>query len=213
MKRINRYSLAFFVLVFILGLIICFRTFLVSNIIKPIAVLLWAVWRIVASVNQNTYWMILIVVCSILVIRLIPSGKDHTPGTAYNYKHRSPNRVEYWQTLVKDAILGEEEIERLRDNLKRLWMSGLVQEKRSDPAELEKLIETGAVPLSRETRDFLFPPKGINGIFSLRQRLDIESFIPKWFRRWAGKFTRQDTASMDEILERMEIEMEITHDT
>jgi hypothetical protein len=215
MDRLKKNMLPFLILIFLMGLAIGFRSFLMVNIIEPVAYLCWAIWRAAASVNQNIYWGILIVICSILMIRLIPSEKDNAAGSAYHsyhYTYKSPNRVEYWNTLIQNAVLGKDEAEQLRENLKRLLESIIAQDGRSDPTELEKLIETGTVPLSRETRDFLFPPKGMSGISSLRQRLDITSFIPKRFHRWAGKFIRQDTVSMAEILERMEIEMEITHD-
>ena len=197
----------FLILIIFLGLAIGCRSFLMVNVIEPVADLCWAIWQAVASVNQNFYWAILIIICSILMIRLLPSEKDNTAGSAYRYTYKSPSRVEYWNTLIQNAVLGTDEAEQLRENLKRLLESVIAQDGRSDPTELEKLIETGTVTLSCKTRDFLFPPKGMSGIASLRQRLDITSFIPRRFHRWAGKFIRQDTVSMAEIPGRMETEM------
>jgi hypothetical protein len=212
MDRLEKNILPFLILIFLMSLAIGFRSFLMANFIEPVAYLCWAIWRVVASVNQNIYWAILIVICSILMLRLLPTGKDNTAGSAYHYTYTPPNRVEYWKTLLHKAELDQGEAENLRENLRRLLASVIAQEKRSGLVELEKLIETGTVPLSHKTRDFLFPAKGMNGTSFLRQRLAIASFVPKRFQRWAGKFIRQDIAALDEILERMEIEMEITHD-
>lgn len=206
MDRLKKNMLPFLILIFLMGLAIGFRSFLMVNIIEPVAYLCWAIWRAAASVNQNIYWGILIVICSILMIRLIPSEKDDTVSSAYHYAYKSPNRVEYWNSSIQNAVLGRDEAEHLRENLKRLLESVIVQGGRSDPTELEKLIETGTIPLSRETREFLIPSEG------KRRKFSVLSLIPKRLRKWAETFMRQGTAPMEEILEYMENEMEISHD-
>ena len=197
MESLKRYILPFIVLSCLVGMAVDFRSFFMANIIEPIAVLCWAVWRIISSVNQNIYWMILIVICSILVIRLIPPGKAKLSNPAYNYRYISPNRVEYWQKLMEESILGKEESERFRVNLENLLMSVTAKGRRQ---------------LSLKATRFLLPPKESNGAFSLNHHLDIMSLIPKRLRRWAGKFVPQDTTAIAEILDYMEIEMEMSHD-
>ena len=209
---IKKYLRPFLVLCLFLALVLWFRSFLMMNIIEPIAILLWAFWRIITSVNQNIYWMVLIVICLILVIRLVPSGDDNSPSPAYNYVYKSLNRVEHWRILIKDAILGKEETEYLRDSLKKLFISVIAQAERSDPTDLEEIIATEKIPLPIAAHRFLFPPKGMGGMFSTSRRLNIMFLTPRWFRRWAGKFIQQDTTSIDKILEWMESEMEISYD-
>lgn len=212
MESLKRYILPFIILSCLVGIAVDFRSFFMANIIEPIAVLCWAVWRIISSVNQNIYWMILIVICSILVIRLIPSGKAKLSNPAYYYRYMSPNRVEYWQKLIEESILGKEEGERFRVNLENLLMSVTAKSGRVTSTDSGDVTAKGQMQLSLRATRFLLPPKESNGAFSLNHHLDIRSFIPKRLRRWAGRFVPQDTTEIAEILDYMETEMEMSHD-
>lgn len=212
MDRLKKNILPFLILIILVSLAIGFRAFLMANIIEPVAYLCWAIWRAVASVNQNIYWVILIIICSIIMIRFIPSGKDDPAGSAYRYTYKSPNRVEFWNTLIQNAMLGKEEAESLRDGLKKLFVSALSQVERSNGRDLEERVEAGNVSLSESTRQYLFPPKAQDKIKSASRLHGIMSLAPGWFQRWVVKFTRQETASIDEILKYMETELEISRD-
>lgn len=212
MDGLKKYALPLLALVLLAGLAVGFRSFFLRNLIEPVAFLFWAAWRIVASVNQNIYWMVLLVICAILLLRLVPAGEDGAPRPAYNYRYESPNRVEYWQRLIEDARLGKDEMEQLRDSLKKLSKSVSAQGSQPEPSALEEIWETGNSPWSSRARRFLFPSKEQVGLLSIGRGFGFPSFIPRRLRRWAGKFIPQDTAPMDEILEWMENEMEISHE-
>jgi hypothetical protein len=81
-----------------------------------------------------------------------------------------------------------------------------------DPTDLEEVASTGAIPLSLRAQSFLFPPKGRGEVFCISHWLDIISLLSKRLRIWAGTLIRQDAVLINEILERLETEMEITHD-
>lgn len=208
----KRYILPLLVLISIAGIAVGFRSFFMANIIEPIAVLFWAFWRIIISVNQNIYWMILIIICLMLVLRLVPIEKDSLPNPAYTYKYRSPNRVEYWQTLINESILGREGGERLRVNLENLLASVNAKSGRIGLKDSDEVIAKGQRQLSLRATRFLFPQKQSEGAFFPDHRLDIKSLIPKRLQGWAGKFVPQDTTTIAEILEYMETEMEMSHD-
>ena len=208
----KRYILPLLVLISLAGIAVGFRSFFMANIIEPIAVLFWAFWRVIVSVNQNIYWMILIVICLMLVLRLVPTEKDNLPNPAYTYKYKSPNRVEYWQTLINESILGREEGERLRGNLENLFTSVNAESGRTGSKDSDEVIAKGQRQLSLRATRLLFPQKRTEGAFFQDHRLDIKSLIPKRLQRWAGKFVPQDTTAIAEILEYMENEMEMSHD-
>lgn len=212
MDRFKKYILPFLALGSMVSLPVVFRSFFMTNLVEPVAYLLWAIWGIVRSVNQNVYWVILIIVCLLLMIRLIPPDTSNTPSRAYTSKYSRPNPVEYWQTIIQNAINGRNEAEPLRDGLKKLLEGVIAQVERSDPRSPDEIPGIGKVPLSPAAQRFLFSSKGQSGMFSENRRFDILYFAPKWFRRWAGKFIQQDMILIDEILERMETEMEISHD-
>ncbi len=208
----KRYIPPLLVLISLAGTAVGFRSFFMANIIEPIAVLCWALWRIVTSVNQNIYWVILIIVCLIMAHRLIPVGKDRLPNPAYSYKYKSPNRVEYWQTLITESALGEGESERLRANLENLLISVDAKSGRTASKDSDGVIANRQRQLSLRAMRLLFPQRGRGGTSIPDQRLDIKSLIPRQLQRWAGKYVSQDTAVISEILEYMETEMEMSHD-
>ena len=212
MESHKRYMLPILVLISLAGIAVGFRSFFMANIIEPIAVVFWAFWRIIASVNQSIYWSILILICLILVLRLVPIENDNRLNPTYTYKYRSPNRVEYWQTLINESILGKEEGERLRVNLENLFKSVNAESGRTGSKDSAEVIAKGQRQLSLRATRLLFPQKRSEGAFFLDHRLDIKSLIPKRLQRWTGKFVPQDTTAIAEILEYMDTEMEMSHD-
>lgn len=211
MGSYKRYILPSLVLISLVGIAVGFRSFFMTNIIEPIAVLCWALWRIIASVNQSIYWMILIVICLILVLRLVPVEKDNRPNPIYTYRYKAPNRVQYWQTLINESMLGREEGERLRGNLENLFTSVNAKPGRTGSKDSDEVTAKGQRQLSLRATRFLFPQKQSEEPFFLDHRLDIKSLIPKRLQRWARKFVPQDTTTIAEILEYMETEMEMSH--
>lgn len=182
-----------------LGLIIYFQSFLTTNIFEPIAVLFWALWRMICSVHQNYYWTILILVCSILLIRSIPF-RGNSASLAYREEQCPPSRVEDWQRQLKNASDGTSQTEYLRDSLKDLLNSiYLVEQSHTMKVEEAVLPET--------VRCFLFPAKKKHS-----DRLQILLFMPKWFRRSVSKVFQTDNTGIEETLAWMESTMEISND-
>ena len=212
MEKFKKTILPFLMLALLVGLFISFRSFLMDYIIQPIALLLWAVWRIISSVDQNIYWIALIVFCTTLVIRLIPSEKDNSPSLAYSHTYKPPNRVEYWQTLIDESILGKNKSEYLRNRIKELSMTVISQVEQTAEMDADKMIATGIPSLPPAARQYLFPPNGKDGISSIKDQLDNNVFVPRCLRRWQRRYIQQNTAMLDEILTWMETELEISNE-
>jgi len=181
-----------------------------AYIIQPIAVLFWAAWRALASVDQNIYWVLLVVFCAILVLRLIPEGKDRSASSAYNNTHKPLNRVEFWQAVFKDAALGKKESDFLRDNLRQLLLAVVAQTERSDLTESGEIIANEQAPLSPAARRYLFTSSERRGVFSRYDHRAIRFLAPRWFRKRTRIFVRQDETLIDEILRQMEADLEIS---
>ncbi len=172
--------------------------------------LFWVAWRIMSSVHQNIYWITLILICSIPVIRLIPFRRN-TPGLAYSDEYSPVNRVEDWLMLLKNAPLGMDETEYLRNRLKRLLIS-TQQLERFPSVKLDEIVVPEGTSLPLAVRRFLFPTKDKHKKFPGDYRLQLLFLTPKWFRRWAGKFFRIDYPAIEETLTWMESLMEISND-
>src|SRR5512138_1846947 len=93
------------VLGLLLGLMLYFHTFLITNIFEPITLLFWVLWRIVMSVHQSVYWAVLILAGSILLVCSIPF-KRKPASPAYGDDYSPVDRVEHWSTLLKIASFG-----------------------------------------------------------------------------------------------------------
>lgn len=187
-------KLLFPIIVFLLIVLIAtFRVFLLPYVIAPIALLFWAFWRVISSVDQTIYWILLIVTCALLVLRIIPSVREETPNPAYNAKKKSLNRVEHWQKLMKDAALGKDESKRLCESLEALLVNVAAQEEQSETTAIKDAIAEAKFPLALSKQRSLL-------------------FGPRWFRPWVSKFFPQDYTLIDETLRWMESELELNHD-
>ena len=212
MEKFTKNLRPLLILSLLVSFFIGFRSFLLNYIIEPIALLFWAVWRIISSVDQNLYWIALIVICAILVIRLIPSEKDGPPSPSYIYTYKPPNRVEYWQTAIDESNLGKHKSEYLRNRIKELTMTVISQVEQLATTEPEEIVAAGISSLPPEARQYLFPPNRQDGTSSIKERLNYNAFVPRWLRRWRRKYFHQDNAMLDEVLTWMETELEIDHE-
>jgi hypothetical protein len=205
MKHLQNNWRPLLVLSLVLGLIIYFQSFLITNIIEPIAVLFWALWRIISSVHQNYYWTILILISSMLLIHFIPFRKN-TSGLAYPEERSAPNRVEDWLRLMDNASDGTSETEYLRDSLKRLLIS-IYQVERSHAIKVDEAVIPEAALLPESVHRYLFAAKRKHD-----RRRQILLFIPKWFRRWVSQAFQIDNSAIEDTLTWMESMMEISND-
>jgi hypothetical protein len=178
-------------------------------VIEPIALLFWAIWRIISSVDQIIYWIVLIVFCAFLIIRLIPSEKDNSSNLAYSQMYKPPNRVEYWQTLIDESMLGKNKSEYLRNRMKELVITILSQVEQPAATEADEIFATGIPSLSPAARQYLFPPDAKDGKSGKKNQKNNVVFVPKWLRKWQRKFTHQNNVVLDEILNWIETELEL----
>lgn len=183
-----------------------------TNVIEPIALVFWVVWRIIASVDQIIYWIILIAAGFLLVIRLIPNRDDVTAKAAYNYTYRPGNRIEYWKSLIRDSALERESAEILHANLKSLLTSIFRNSQDSRPIDVAELAATRKVPLSLETQRFLFSPRKRDKTVTLSATLSALLLRSRWLPGKTGETNHQDAKSIDEIIRWIETEMEISND-
>jgi hypothetical protein len=163
-------------------------------------------------VDQNIYWIILIVFCAILVFRLIPAGNSKSPSSAYNDTYKSLNRVEYWQTLISDAAFGKKESANLREDLQQLLIASIAQAEQSDSTEPREFTAKDKVSLSPAAQRYLYPPSGKSGKLPENLQLNITFLVPKWLRKRARMYLNQDNIVIDEILRWMETELEINYE-
>jgi hypothetical protein len=210
MHRIKRNLLPIFLLLVFASIVIVFRSGLMSYLIEPIATMLWVVWRILSSVDQRIVWFALVGISAFLGVRPFLSMKERQPKPAYRQAGAALSRVQRWQVILEDAFLGENERDALRDALKNLSLKIIAQNHPSDMNEVEATIAEIYADLSPAARQYLFPSRDMDGKFSLSRLRISEIYSAGWFRKRPPKSTRQDFIWIEEIVETLEDDLDIT---
>lgn len=103
MSKIWRYGIGtilFFAMTF---LIIFYHDLLYTNVITPLAQVLWPIIRILKVIDQKTFWGLLIVAATILSIWLISKEKEEDYTSAYYETSYFDDPILKWEGLIRRA--------------------------------------------------------------------------------------------------------------
>jgi hypothetical protein len=201
MSNLRRFLLPMLLPGAILILAIAFRSYFMAYFIRPVALMFWAAWRVLASVHQGVYWAILIFLCLVLTTRFLPPEGQLPPPAAYKYGRRRPSRVQYWLSLVRGGTATRVQRDVLRLAMRDLLTSMIARTGRSDLQDLYSLHESELAALSSGARSFiLLDPHEKRGPGARFRRF--------WDRLRSTR--REDEAAICEILSWMESRMEIS---
>lgn len=193
------------------GLLYLFRSFMITYIIGPIAMLVWALWRIVASVDQSIYWYLLLFIWAALAIRLIPFRRNTLPNPAY--KEATPrDRVEVWLSMLEESVQGAKETALLRDRLLALLAVVLDLRSGSDTPEVDLVGMVESAPLSQAAKRYLLQEEvpGKRSLFAWSSV--FLPILPPRFRDKVWVNLQADKQIIGEILEYMEANLQIDLD-
>lgn len=180
-------------LLVLVGLAFWTRTFFITYMIEPIARIFWLIYRTLLSVDQEIYWVLLILSALLLTIQMVPDRTEPSIRSAYQYTVQENDRVAYWESLLKAAQKSERDQLALRRNLEVL--------QRSISAQFSETDEEG----------ILMPPFKIG----FRQRIQAVWKSLTLSRISQGKEAPRATElekCVDDILKSMETILEIHHD-
>lgn len=198
----------------LIGLVVMFRSPIMAFVLQPIALLLWAVWRLVAAVDQHIYWIILVVIAAALLLRLIPSDADAAPlHPAYTPSARPRGRIESWQVVLGEAHSPEPLPGALRDSLLKLSASVVEATERHRQQDLwAKAVpgDSGTLPDSLRR---LFVALNAQPGPAARLRHWLAPLLPPALRfKLAAGDRQRDLVIADEILAWMEADLEMLAD-
>jgi len=174
----------------VLGIVIVFRDYLLAYLVQPIAQLGWLLWRIIASVDQYIYWVGLIILSSIFIIRFVLWREGDDAPSAYPEFSLPPSRIEFWQALIENAALDRSAKQELNKNLIRLLHDG-----HDEQDDLDRVIP----------HEILIKIQGETGS-------PLMILIPNWFRKIAGKFFDTDHRKLELMLTHLEKELELDYE-
>lgn len=211
-KHVDKFRKYLLVLLAILlvGGGLTFRSFVFTNLVLPIIVLFWAAWRVILSVDQNTFWLSLLVLCALLMIWSIKPGRRQASRLAYGYQLRPANRVEHWQAMIETSLRESNGDSKLRDSLEKLVVSALATSHTTDRAGGKGIIASESPALPPAVRQYLYTPhENSKSNTKKRQAYFVN---PQWLNKWKRSRNSPDKAPIEEVIHTLEDFLEIDHD-
>jgi len=211
MKNSQRVVLACLVAAILLLAGLLFWPFILSNIIKPTALVVWLLLRIlVLSIDQEYYWYALIFVVAIFLYRVLSHTRETVQPEVYLETNATLNNIEYWRVRFagnRHNIWDEKTLKRDLRHLLVSWYAS--NQNTSNNFNLYQALEQGEVPLPEHVRDFLFSqePEPDHSIKSFFQ--SIRATPRKWIHRWTGQEEAEHYQRIAEVLSFMETSLEI----
>jgi len=195
----------------LLALAIIFRSFFMDNILRPVALIFWLVWRLISSVNQNFYWGMVIAVCLFLVIRLLPPESPQIQGDSEKDQPKTVNGYFSWLSAFAGALSSLPELENLKEKLVDLFVSVVHQTDRVASKEAKELFKSGQFPISESGRSFLSSETGFRRTLLYTLKLRSALFMIALLKRKGSKIPKIIHQPIDEFLSLMEEKAEIKH--
>ena len=206
-------SLLIAAIVLFLGLL--FWPFIVNNIIKPVALVLWLLLRtLVLSIHQKYIWYAVIFVSFLFLFRFLPDEQSDVPSHASREPNTAILSIGYWRNLFVyngQNVRGEETLKReLTYLLTSLHASN---QSTSNNSDIRDALRKGEIPLPAHIHTFLFSQElAMSGGPLKRFFQSVRKTLRQRIRQWTGREKAEHFQLIDEVLNFMETSLEITHD-
>jgi hypothetical protein len=209
------------IITLILGLFLLagfsFPSFVQDNFVTPIALVLWLCWRILQSIDQQVYWLALILaVVFYFLIRLYrwAQGADTSEQTQPPDSNAVLEQISYWRTSIRLTGFKIDPANSLERHLAKMLAAAYAsQQLHVAPHEVYSALERRQMPLPEPVYTFLFPDQSFGAKRSIQQILRNLRDIPrKQIRRWTGREKTEYYQMLDQVLKFMESVMENEHD-
>jgi hypothetical protein len=200
-------------IVLFLGLL--FWPFLLNNLIRPVALVLWLLLRIlVLSIHQQYFWYAVILAAFLVLIRLLPWEQPAVPPEIFLEPNTTLNKIRYWRSLFLYTDQNVQEEKTLRNELIHLLTSFYASSQRkANNFRIYEALQHGEIPLPENIHRFLFPPQpqASGGRLSTFFR-SVREAPRQWVRRWTGQEKAEHFQRIEDVLQFMETSLEIKHD-
>jgi len=206
-------SLLIAAIVLFVGLL--FWPFIVNNIIKPVALVLWLLLRIlVLSIHQKYIWYAVIFVSFLFLFRFLPDEQSDVPSQASREPNTAIINIGYWRSLFIYNGQNVREEETLKRELTYLLTSlHASNQSTANNFGIHDALRKGEIPLPGTIHAFLFPQElAASGGPLKRFFQSIRKTLRQWIRQWTGREKAEHFQLIDEVLNFMETSLEITHD-
>jgi hypothetical protein len=209
------------IITFILGSFLLvgfsFPSFVQDNFIIPIALVLWLCWRILQSIDQQVYWLVLLLaVVFYFLIRLYrwAQGADTLEQTQSSDSNDALEQISYWRTSIRLTGFKIDPANSLERSLAKMLAAAYASKQlHVAQHEVYSALEQRQMPLPEPVYTFLFPAHSSSAKRSIKQILrDLRDIPRKRIRRWTGREKAEYYQLLDQVLTFMESVMENEHD-
>ena len=215
MKLSKRVVLSLLIVAIVLFLGMLFWPFIVTNIIRPIALVVWLLLRIlVLSIHQKYIWYVVIFAAFFFLFRFLPQEQSDVQSSVSSEPNTTILNIEYWRNLFIYNGQNVREEETLRRELTHLLTSlHAWHQSTANNYFIHDALQKGEIPLPGNIHTFLFSqePPASGGLLK-RFFQSIRKTPQKWIRQWTGQEKADHFQMIAEVLNFMETSLEITND-
>lgn len=215
MKLSKRVVVSILVAVIVLFLGMLFWPSILNNIIKPIALVLWLLLRIlVLSIHQKYFWYAVILAACIVLFRVLPQAQSDSQPKTYVETNSTIINISYWHGLFLYTGQNAQDEKTLKRELTHLLTSLYAsKQSTSNNFRLHEALQQGRMPLPENIHRFLFPQEPQVSGGPLKQFFQSIRKTPrKWIRQWTGQEKAEHYRMIDEVLNFIETSLEINND-
>jgi hypothetical protein len=215
MKPSQRWALFGFILLVFLFLGLVFWQFVFYNILQPVSLVIWLLLRIcVLSIGQQYYWVILIFVAMVFLVRLLPRGQMEMQPDEIEIASETLTSINTWRRMYIPGDDLESDDRIIRREFARMLAVLYATRLHTEPDfKLYDALRRGDIPLPAHIHDLAFfevPPPQKS---SLRRSIQSMRNIPhKWIRRWTGQEKAEHYRMIEEMLSYFESSLEMNND-
>jgi hypothetical protein len=206
-------SILFISILILIGML--FWPFILKEIIAPTALVFWLLLRIfVLSIDQQYYWVAIIILTLIFLYRLLPQDSNIDPADEFTHANETLETIGYWRSLFSLIDINTQDENTLKRELIRLVISLYASKQRTSPNFLfYEALQRGEISLPDHIHTFLFPAEPEKSSrFAQKLLQSIRETPRKWIRRWNGQEIAEYNRMIDEILSFVETSLEIEND-
>jgi hypothetical protein len=189
-----------------------FWPFILTEIIRPISIVVWLLLRVsVLAIDQKYYWGALIFVMMFCLYRLLPPGQPATYPEFSESSNATLKSIGYWRNIF--FLTGHENYD--SQNLKRELIRLVITHyatKQSTTANFEiyEALQRKELPLPEQLHAYLFTVEPQSSGRSLKERLQTLANAPqKWLRSVSGQEAAEHKRMINEVLVFLETALEI----
>jgi hypothetical protein len=192
-----------------------FWPFILSDIIKPTALVVWLLLRVlVLSIDQKYFWGAIVFVVVILLFRLLPQEQLMEEADDRMETNATLRNIEYWRILFIFNGIDVREEKSIKRELTHLLTSIYVSKQHgATHFAVYDALQKGEIPLPEHIHSFLFAEPLPASKHPIKRFLQsTQKSVQRWAREWTGQAKAEHQQMIDEVLSFMETSLEIKND-